>query len=105
MLTILLSFLKIWLCLYKVTLNYFTLIIFMYQCYLFINITPVSSFLVFLLYNDEYFEYLQPYKKDENQRTIFENHGRQIGLTKANSYYSVKHQKKKRFVIPNAKQY
>lgn len=77
----------------------------MYQCYLFINITPVSSFLVFLLYNDEYFEYLQPYKKDENQRTIFENYGRQIGLTKANSYYSVKHQKKKRFVIPNAKQY
>ena len=30
---------------------------------------------------------------------IFKSHYRRTGFTKKNSYYSVKHQKKKRFVI------
>ena len=33
------------------------------------NKTDLFSFLVFLLYNDVYFEYTQCYKKDDNQRT------------------------------------
>ena len=60
-----------------------------------------TTFLLFLLYNDVYFEYTQrmfQYKKmavKELQDFLFENYYRRIGFTKENNYYSVKHLKKK----------
>ena len=54
----------------------------MFQCYLFINITPVSIFLLFLLYNDEYFEYLQPYKKMKTKELYSKTMVDKLGLLK-----------------------
>ena len=65
--------------------------------------THIFSFLVFLFYNDVYFEHTERYKNDNNQRPqrhyMFENYCKRIKFTKENSYYSMKHQKKKDFLL------
>ena len=59
--------------------------------------TDLFSFFIFLLHNDAYFTNSWCYKKDDNQRTqAFENHYKQTGFTKENSYYSMKHKKEKK---------
>ena len=54
------------------------------------------AFLIFLLYNDTYFEYTQSYEKEDNLKKklkdfIFENY--YIRFTEEKIFYSTKHKK------------
>ena len=73
-----------------------------FLCYLFIHVRIFLAFRLFLIHNNVYPKYCQYYKKmtiKELKDFIYENIYRQIGFPKENSYYSMKHQKKKDLLL------